>query len=443
MADLRSGGQILVDQLLIHGANLAFCVPGESYLPVLDALFEVSSRLRLITCRHEGGAANMAEAYGKLTGTPGICFVTRGPGATNAAIAIHTAFQDSTPMILFVGQVGTHLVEREAFQEIDYRRMFGPMAKWVAQIDRAERIPELVARAYQTATAGRMGPVVLALPEDMLFSKVAAADARPWQRIEAAPPAPEIERFSQLLQAAQRPLVIVGGSGWSSAACEALRRFIEVQAVPVACAFRRQHLFDNTHPNYAGDVGVGVNPDLAARIKSADLIVCIGARLGEMTTSGYDLLRVPVPAQKLIHIHAGAEELGRVYQADLMINASMPAATRQLAALPRLTAPDIEITTQESRAALAAWRSRREVPGKLQLWDVFAHLNTVLAPMPFSRTAPAITPAGPIASISTGNSAHNWLQPPARWATASQRRSPRKRFIRTAPWSALPETAAS
>jgi acetolactate synthase-1/2/3 large subunit len=377
-ADLRSGGQILVDQLLIHGANLAFCVPGESYLPVLDALFDVSSRLRLITCRHEANAANMAEAYGKLTGTPGICFVTRGPGATHAAIAVHTAFQDSTPMILFIGQVGGDFIEREAFQEIDYRRMFGSLTKWVAQIDRAERIPEFIARAYQTATSGRMGPVVLALPEDMLFSKAVAEDARPWQRVETAPPASEMERFSQLLRDARRPIVIVGGSGWTSAAYEDLRRFIEIQAVPVACAFRFQHLFDNMHPSYAGDVGVGVNPELAARIRAADLIVCIGARLGEMTTSGYELLRAPVPAQKLIHIHAGAEELGRVFQADLMINATMPAAAQRLAALRRLTPPGSETAAQEAHAALAAWRGRREIPGKVQLWDVFEHLNSVL-----------------------------------------------------------------
>jgi acetolactate synthase-1/2/3 large subunit len=377
-ADLRSGGQILVDQLLIHGANLAFCVPGESYLPVLDALFDVSSRLRLITCRHEANAANMAEAYGKLTGTPGICFVTRGPGATHAAIAVHTAFQDSTPMILFIGQVGGDFIEREAFQEIDYRRMFGSLTKWVAQIDRAERIPEFIARAYQTATSGRMGPVVLALPEDMLFSKAVAEDARPWQRVETAPPASEMERFSQLLRDARRPIVIVGGSGWTSAAYEDLRRFIEIQAVPVACAFRFQHLFDNMHPSYAGDVGVGVNPELAARIRAADLIVCIGARLGEMTTSGYELLRAPVPAQKLIHIHAGAEELGRVFQADLMINATMPAAAQRLASLRRLTPPGSETAAQEAHAALAAWRGRREIPGKVQLWDVFEHLNSVL-----------------------------------------------------------------
>ena len=378
--ELRSGRRVLVDQLLIHGANLAFCVPGESYLPVLDALFEVSNRLRLITCRHEGGAANMAEAYGKLTGAPGICFVTRGPGAAHASVGIHTAFQDSTPMILFIGQVGTDFLEREAFQEIDYRRMFGPLAKWVAQIDRADRIPEFVARAYQTATSGRMGPVVLALPEDMLFSQATTADARPWKRVQTAPPAATAEHFSRLLRAARRPLVIVGGSGWTATAYEDLRRFVEVQALPVACAFRFQHLFDNTHANYAGDVGVGVNPDLAARIKSADLIVCIGARLGEMTTSGYELLRAPVPEQKLIHIHAGAEELGRVYQADLMINASMPEAARQLAALPRLTAAGIETLTQEANAALAMWRGRKQIPGNVQLWDVFQHLNAVLPP---------------------------------------------------------------
>ena len=228
----RTGGQLLVDQLKIHGADLAFCVPGESYLPVLDALYENRDAIQLITCRHESGAANMAEAYGKLTGRPGICLVTRGPGATNASIGVHTAFQDSTPMILFIGQVGSDFVEREAFQEIDYRRMFGQMAKWVAQIDRADRIPEFIAHAYQVATSGRMGPVVLALPEDMLSASAEVADARPWQRIETSPGEPAMAQLSSLLQSAKRPFAIVGGSGWNNEACANLQQFAETQKLP-------------------------------------------------------------------------------------------------------------------------------------------------------------------------------------------------------------------
>lgn len=374
----RTGGRILVDQLLVHGADLAFCVPGESYLPVLDALYEARSRIRLITCRHEGGAANMAEAYGKLTGTPGICFVTRGPGATHASIGVHTAFQDSTPMILFVGQVGGDFIEREAFQEIDYRRMFGPLAKWVAQVDRADRIPEFVARAYQVATSGRMGPVVLALPEDMLFSTAEVADARAWQRVATAPGEAVMVKLCDLLRDAERPFLLVGGSGWDAESCAALCRFVEIQDLPVGCAFRFQDLFDNTHPNYAGDVGVGINPQLAARIKESDLLICLGARLGEMTTSGYQLINAPVPARKLVHILPGAEELGRVYQADVMVNASVPEMVRALAALPRLTRAEAEEAVAAAATELRAWRSRRATPGRLQMWDVIQHLNTVL-----------------------------------------------------------------
>jgi acetolactate synthase I/II/III large subunit len=374
----RAGGQILVDQLLIHGADLAFCVPGESFLPVIDALYGARERIRLVTCRHESGAANMAEAYGKLTGTPGLCFVTRGPGATNASIGVHTAFQDSTPMILFIGQVGSDFMEREAFQEIDYRRMFGPMAKWVAQIDRTDRIPEFIARAYQVATSGRMGPVVLALPEDMLFGSAEVADARPWKRVEAAPTPAAMEQFSQMLRSAQRPFVLVGGSGWDAAACNELARFAETQQLPVGCEFRAQDLFDNAHPNYAGDVGIGVNPKLAERIKASDLLLVVGARLGEMTTSGYGLITAPVPAQKLVHIHPGAEELGRVYQGDLMINATVKAAVEALAALPRLTGEGVAAIAREANAEYRAWQARKEVPGRVQMWDVIEQLDEML-----------------------------------------------------------------
>lgn len=377
----RSGGEILVDQLKIHGADLAFCVPGESYLPVLDALYTNRDVIKLITCRHESGAANMAEAYGKLTGKPGICLVTRGPGATNASIGVHTAFQDSTPMILFIGQVGSDFIEREAFQEIDYRRMFGQMAKWVAQIDRADRIPEYIARAYQVATSGRMGPVVLALPEDTLSAIATVADARAWQPVAISAGEAQLTAFSSLLKNAKRPFVIVGGAGWNVDACNDLQRFIETQNIPIGCAFRFQDLFNNAHPNYAGDVGIGINPKLAARLKEADLIIAIGPRLGEMTTSGYSVLTAPIPAQTLVHIHAGVEELGRVYQADLMINATMPAIAKALAALPKLTTESHAAKlASAANADYKAWQGRKEIPGNVQMWDVMAHLQTVLPP---------------------------------------------------------------
>ncbi len=378
---LRTGGQILVDQLKIHGADIAFCVPGESYLPVLDALYENRDSIRLITCRHESGAANMAEAYGKLTGNPGICLVTRGPGATNASIGVHTAFQDSTPMILFIGQVGSDFVEREAFQEIDYRRMYGQMAKWVAQIDRADRIPEFIAHAYQVATSGRMGPVVLALPEDMLSATASVADARAWQRVETSPGEQALAWLSSLLSKAKRPFVIAGGSGWHTEACADLQRFAETQKIPIGCAFRFQDLFDNAHTNYAGDVGIGINPKLAARIKAADLVIALGPRLGEMTTSGYTLINpagATETAQTLVHIHAGAEELGRVYQADLMINATMAAMAKVLAALPRVTQAGIEANAVEANADYKAWQAQKTIPGKVQMWDVMQHLESVL-----------------------------------------------------------------
>lgn len=376
----RSGGQLIVDQLLVHGADLAFCVPGESYLPVLDALYGAREKIRLITCRHESGAANMAEAYGKMTGKPGICLVTRGPGATNASIGVHTAFQDSTPMILLIGQVGTDFMEREAFQEIDYRRMFGPMSKWVAQIDRTDRIPEFIGRAYQVATSGRMGPVVLALPEDVLSGTAAVADARKWQRIEAAPTASSVSELSEVLANAQRPFLLVGGSGWDQTACGNLRRFVETQQIAVGCEFRSQDLFDNAHPCYAGDVGIGINPQLAQRIKDSDLVIVLGARLGEITTSGYGLICGPVPAQKLVHIYPDAEELGRFYHADVMVNATMTTMTGVLATLSRVTRDTAKAHAAAANEDYQAWQARREIPGKVQMWDVMQHLERVLPP---------------------------------------------------------------
>ncbi|TMH00943.1 MAG: thiamine pyrophosphate-binding protein, partial [Betaproteobacteria bacterium] len=287
---VRSGGRILVDNLLAQGVDLAFCVPGESYLPVLDALYESRASLRLIVCRHEGGASYMGEAYGKLTGRPGIVFVTRGPGASNAAIGIHTAQQDSTPLIVFVGQVGSDFVDREAFQEIDYRRMYGSTVKWAAQIDRPDRIPEYVARAFRVAMSGRPGPVVLALPEDMLSASAQVLDDAPVASISIPPAQWQIDALRSRLAEAKNPLAIVGGSGWDVSACAALADFAQANALPVACAFRNQDIFDNAHANYAGDVGIGINPKLAARVRSADVLLVIGERLGEMVTGGYTLL---------------------------------------------------------------------------------------------------------------------------------------------------------
>lgn len=377
---MRTGGQILVDALKTHGTDIVFGVPGESYLAVLDALH--GAPIRFITNRQEGGAAFMAEAYGKLTGRPGICFVTRGPGATNASIGVHTAHQDSTPMILFIGQVGNDFVEREAFQEIDYRRMFGTMTKWVAQIDRADRIPEYVARAFQVATSGRPGPVVLALPEDMLASTADVPDARRYRPVHAAPSAAQIERLREMLAAATNPVVLLGGSGWNASACDDIRRFAEVNALPVACAFRFQDLLDNRHPNYIGDVGIGINPKLAARIKNADLLVAVGPRLGEMTTGGYTLLQAPCPQQKLIHIHSAAEELGRVYQADLMINSGMQQAAAALAAMPTVDAAAWRQSVAQARAELDAWQAEPPVfqdgPARLNLWQVVQALKHAL-----------------------------------------------------------------
>jgi acetolactate synthase-1/2/3 large subunit len=366
----RTGGQLLVDALKVHGVDTAFCVPGESYLAVLDALYDAREAIKLIVCRQEGGAANMAEAYGKLTGKPGICMVTRAPGATNASIGLHTAFQDSTPMILLIGQVGTDFVEREAFQEVDYRRMYGQMAKWVASIDRVERVPEYLSHAFHCAMSGRKGPVVLALPEDMLTQTAVAADTDPYQEVVAHPGAGDIAKLRAMLAAAERPLVILGGTGWNAKACADLRSFIEANGLPAGCAFRFQDLFDNTHANYAGDIGIGVNPKLAQRVKDADLLLVIGARLGEMTTSGYTLLSVPRPAQKLVHVHAGAEELGRVYQGDVLINSGMPQIAAALAAMAPVESRAWRDWTAAARADYLEWTSRRVTPGRLQLWDV-------------------------------------------------------------------------
>ncbi len=375
---MRSGGRILVDQLSIHGVDTAFCVPGESYLDVIDALYDYRDAIRLIVCRQDGGASFMAEAYAKCTGKPGICLVTRGPGATNASIGVHTAFQDSTPMILLIGQVGSDVVEREAFQEIDYRRMFGQMAKWVAQIDRADRIPEYMSHAFHLAMSGRPGPVVLSLPEDMLVSVAEVKDARPYQTVKPAPSVTAMEQLRDMLEAAKQPLVLLGGGGWSRQACGDICSFIEANNLPVACTFRRQDLVDNRHPNYCGDVGIGINPALAKRIREADLIIAVGPRLGEMTTSGYTLIDIPCPAQKMVHVHAGIEELGRVYEADLMINADMGEFSHQASVMPPVDSSAWRDWTHHARKDYEANIEPQPSVGDVDLAQVMLELRKQL-----------------------------------------------------------------
>ncbi|HEV7367706.1 thiamine pyrophosphate-binding protein [Arenibaculum sp.] len=372
--DPRSGGQILVDALRVHGADLAYCVAGESYLEVLDA-FHDARDLRLVTCRQEGGAANMAEAYGKLTGRPGICFVTRGPGACNASIGVHTAMQDSTPMILFVGQVARDQEEREAFQEIDYRRMFAPVAKWAAQIDEAARIPEFVSRAFHVATSGRPGPVVLALPEDMLRERVAVADTGPYRRVQAWPAPTDLTALEEMLAAAERPMVLVGGSGWTDAASAALKGWAEANRLPVCCSFRRQDIMDNTSPSYAGDLGTGPNPRLLARVREADLLIVLGARLGEITTQGYELVEPPQARPRLVHVHASAEELGRVYRPDLAIQAGPAQIAEALAGRRPVAAPRWSEWAGAVRQDYLAWLEPVPYGGALDLGRIFVQLR--------------------------------------------------------------------
>jgi acetolactate synthase I/II/III large subunit len=333
-----SGGQLVVAALRAHGVKMAFSVAGESYLEVLDALYD-SPDIHLVTCRQEGGAAFMAEAYGKLTGRPGVLLVTRGPGACNAAIGAHTAFQDSTPMIVLVGQVARQQIDREAFQEVDFRRMYAPgLAKWVTQIDLAERIPELMNQAFQVATSGRPGPVVVALPEDMLRDRCAAASVGPYRAVHAHPGAADLAEMRRLLDAAERPIMLVGGGGWSDAACADIARFATANALPVCCSFRRQDIVDNRLACFVGDLGTGAAPTLVARVKAADLVLAVGARLGEITSQSYTLMGLPDPGKTLIHVHAAAEELGRVFRPSLAIQSGMAEFAAAAAALGPLAA---------------------------------------------------------------------------------------------------------
>ncbi len=371
----RTAAQALVEALVAYGADRVFCVPGESFLAVLDALYDRRDAVATIACRQEGGAAMMAEADGKLTGRPGICMVTRGPGATNASAGLHVAFQDSTPMILFIGQVGRDFLDREAFQEIDFRRMFGEVAKWVAEIDDPSRVPEYLARAFAVATAGRPGPVVLALPEDMLAEECAAAIAPHHAAFEIFPSPQQMQEVRAALAAAERPLLIVGGSRWDDEARRRVQEFAAANDLPAIATFRRQDRFDNDHPCYAGEIGVGANPKLRQRVQDADLLIVLGARLGEMTTGGYTLIDIPVPRQKMIHVHAGAAELGRVYQPDLAINATPRGFAVLLDTIRPVAAPAWGAWREAARADYEEWQKPRRVPGNLQMAEIVAWLR--------------------------------------------------------------------
>ena len=371
----RSGGQILVDALRIHGVKRAFCVPGESYLAVLDALHDVQEEIDLIVCRQEGGAAYMAEAYGKLTGEPGICFVTRGPGATNASVGVHTAFQDSTPMILFIGQVARDQQYREAFQEVDFRQMFGSLAKWVVQIDDPLRVPELISQAFHRAVNGRPGPVVVALPEDMLTDMAQVNDAGAFKRVLMTPAAEQMAAMQQLLERSERPLMVLGGSGWDTESVQDIRLFAEQQNIPVAASFRCQDLFDNRRPHYAGDLGFAASAQLSSAVKEADLLLVVGSRMGEVSSGGYAALDIPVPQQTLVHIHQGIEELGRVYQPALAINSSMSTFAKLAARLPAATSQRHSEWTRTLNQNYQRNLAPTSSPGPVQMADIIEWLN--------------------------------------------------------------------
>ncbi|MBR1161240.1 thiamine pyrophosphate-binding protein [Bradyrhizobium elkanii] len=373
-SNARTGGQILIDQLVAQGVERVTCVPGESYLAALDALHD--SPIDVVICRAEGGAAMMAEAYGKLTGRPGICFVTRGPGSTNAAHGVHIAMQDSTPMILFVGQVDTGMREREAFQELDYKAVFGTMAKWAVEIDRPDRIPELVARAFRVALQGRPGPVVISLPENMLTETAAVADAPKVEPAATWPAPADLERLGSMLAGAKAPIVVLGGSAWTAEAAKGIARFAERFDLPVTTSFRRASLFDADHSHYAGDLGIGPSPKLRDRITGADVILLIGGRMSEMPSSSYTLLDIPVPSQKLIHVHPGSEELGRVYQPALAIQATPAAFAAAVETMKPAAAAAWKGEAAKAHADYLAWTDKpRELPGSFQYGEVVTWLR--------------------------------------------------------------------
>jgi acetolactate synthase-1/2/3 large subunit len=370
----RTGGQILVDQLIAQGVERLTCVPGESYLAVLDALHDAS--IDVLVCRNEGGAAMMADAYGKLTGRPGICFVTRGPGATNASPGVHIAAQDSTPMILFIGQVARHMREREAFQEVNYKQFFGGMAKWVVEVDDPARLPELIARAFRVAMQGRPGPVIVALPEDVLVEEAEVADAARVEPVEIWPGTPQIIELNALFAAAKRPIVLLGGSRWTGEARRNIIAWSERFGLPVATSFRRAPLFPPDHPNCAGDLGIGPNPKLADRVKNADLLVMVGARLSEMPSSSYSLVEIPTPRQKLVHVFPAAEELGRVYQPTLAIQATPGPFAAAVAGNSGAPVGTAAVEAAAAHAEYLEWsETPRELPGAFQYGQVIVWLR--------------------------------------------------------------------
>ena len=373
-SEMRTGGQVLVDALTIHGVDTVFCVPGESYLAVIDALHDCAS-IRTITCRHESGAAFMAEAYGKLTGKPGVVLVTRGPGACNASVAVHTGHQDSTPMVVLIGQVARDTEYRESFQEIDYHQFYAPLCKWVAQVDDPARLPELMSQAFYRCQSGRAGPVALALPEDVLREPVEVADTESYKVVCPAAAEQDMSRLTALLKAAKRPLVIVGGSGWTGQAIADMQRFAEQCNLPVVASFRCQDRFDNSHRNYCGELGISTAPALAQRIKDADLVIAIGARLGEQTTREYTLLIPPCPTQTLVHVYPDPDELGRVYQPDLPICAGVASFTARAAELTKVSATRWRKWTEGARDDHV--RQLKEPPprsGPLDMFNVMTHL---------------------------------------------------------------------
>jgi acetolactate synthase I/II/III large subunit len=369
----RTGARILVDQLAVHGVDTAFCIPGESYLAVLDALRDAP--IRLVVARHEAGAANMAEAYGKLTGRPGICLVTRAPGATHAAAGIYTAFQDSTPLVLLVGQVPRDHRGREAFQELDYARMFGETAKWVVEVEEAGSFPELVAHAFHVATSERPGPVVIALPEDVLNEEADVADAEAYKAFRPRPAGAGVERVHEALARAERPFVVVGGGGWTAQAAEDLRAWAEASELPVATSFRRQDYVDNTSRSYAGPLTIGHSPALAARLREADVLVALGTRLGEIPTRGYTTIEPPRTPHTLVHVHADRGELGRVYEPDIPVVSDSTAFLARIRELPPPDGAARRARVEEAHAAYLASLEHRPTPGALDLGDVIAHLR--------------------------------------------------------------------
>jgi acetolactate synthase-1/2/3 large subunit len=374
---MRHGGKVLTSQLEAQGASAAFTVPGESFLAALDGLHD-SNRIKTIICRQEGGAAMMAEAWGKITGKPGVCFVTRGPGAANAMSGLHVAQQDSTPMVLFVGMPALGHEDREAFQEIDVKRLFSSFVKWAGVIRQTERIPEYVSRAFHVASSGRPGPVVLGLPEDMLAADCDATDAKPARIADAQPSAADMELLGEKLANASRPVMIIGGPGWSSEIGNAIQAFAERFDMPVAPAFRYQDYIDNRHPNHVGCAGIGIDPKLAAAIKSADLLIVIGARLGEMTTSQCSLLDIPNPKQFLVHVHPAPDELGTVYRADMPIAATAGAF---VSALARLTAPKQKPWSKlraELRSSYEESLNPIQLPGSVKLAEVVRTVSRML-----------------------------------------------------------------